>query len=101
MGRVISLSYFATSKGWKEFAVLLPRADEFEKQRLLYFRFSDWPVVLISQQRLNRFPPSHFLVLTLARLAAAPGVSITRHGYQDLTNACWRHKMLGLYATRN
>ena len=48
MGRVISLSYFATSKGWKEFAVLLPRADEFEKQRLLYFRFSDWPVVLIS-----------------------------------------------------
>ena len=48
VGRVIFLSHFATSKGWKEFAVLLLRADEFEKQCLLFFRFSDWPVPLIS-----------------------------------------------------
>ena len=66
--------------------MLLPGADEFEKQCLLYFRFSDWPIALISWQRLNRFLPSHFLV----RLAAAPWVSITWHGYQDLTNAYWR-----------
>ena len=92
MGRVIFLSYFATSKGWKEFAVLLPGAEEFEKQCLLYFRFSDWPITLISWQPLNHFLPSHFLVLTLTRLAAAPGVSIAWHGYQDLTNACWRYK---------
>ena len=31
-------------------------------------------------------------MLTLVHLAAAPGVSITWHGYQDLTNACWRYK---------
>ena len=56
--------------------MLLPRADEFEKQCLLSFRFSDWPVALISWQRLNRFLPSHFLALTLPRLAAAHRVSI-------------------------
>ena len=32
-------------------------------------------------------------MLTLTRLAAAPEVSIKRHGYQDVTNACWRNKM--------
>ena len=73
--------------------MLLPGADEFEKQCLLYFRFSDWPIALISLQRLNHFLLSHFsVVLTHTRLAAAPGVSITWHGYQNLTNACWRYK---------
>ena len=42
------MSHFETSKGGKEFAVFLPRTDEFDKQSLLYFRSSDWPVAQIS-----------------------------------------------------
>ena len=85
MGRGIFLSHFATSRGWKEFTfalfliflflllffffqffislelfLLLPAADDFEKQCLLYFLLSDWPVAEISSQQLNHFPPSYF-----------------------------------------
>ena len=42
-----------------ELFLLLPAADDFEKQCRLYFLSSDWPVADISQQ-LNHFPPSYF-----------------------------------------
>ena len=98
MGRGIFLSHFATSRGWKEFTfalsfiflclfllffnffislelfLLLPAADDFEKQCLLYFLPSDWPVAEISSQQLNHFPPSYFKALTHAFLACAPGI---------------------------
>ena len=43
-----------------ELLLLLPAADDFEKQCLLYFLLSDWPVAEISSQQLNHFPPSYF-----------------------------------------
>jgi len=43
-----------------ELFLLLPAADDFEKQCLLYFLLSDWPVAEISSQQLNHFPPSYF-----------------------------------------
>ena len=43
-----------------ELFLLLPAADDFEKQCRLYFLFSDWPVADISSQQLNHFPPSYF-----------------------------------------
>ena len=41
VARGIFLSHFATRGGWKEFTLLLPAADGFEKQCLLYFQLSD------------------------------------------------------------
>ena len=43
-----------------ELFLLLTAADDFEKQCLLYFLLSDWPVAEISSQQLNHFPPSYF-----------------------------------------
>ena len=43
-----------------ELFLLLPAADDFEKQCLLYFLLSDWPVAEISSQQLNHFLPSYF-----------------------------------------
>ena len=60
--------------GGRSSLMLLPAANEF----LLYFRSSDWLVAQISWQRLNRFPPSHFLELKLARLASTPEIRIRR-----------------------
>ena len=43
-----------------ELILLLPAADDFEKQCLLYFLLGDWPVAEISSQQFNHFPPSYF-----------------------------------------
>ena len=60
------------ARGGRSLLLLLPAADDYEKQCILYCQLSDWPVAEISLQQLNHFPPIYFYLLMHACLA--PGI---------------------------